>query len=401
MSLVQTADHLPEAQAVDLDASSKIELVLWDSLSAADNEWTSFEKEAVHSVFQRYEWLASWQEHVGQASGVKPLIAVGRSQGRTVFLWPLGCRQRGPFTIASWLGAENTNYNVGLWDPAYFESASKSEIEALFRRIGSEAGIDAFRLTNQPKTWLQQQHPLQQFSSSISCSTSYATELSSDFSAFVSAKRSKNARKKLNKKLRRLEEAGPVEFSRATTSDDVQQALDALVEQRGHRERLAGIPSIYSSQSFRNFTLSLLLKNLDLKQPAKEIYALKVGGIIRATYIGGAQGDRYSCYANSFRDDELTRYSPGTHLLMYVFERAIGAGYKTLDMGIGEESYKTEWCTPEDLFDTTIPISALGYPYAVMHKGKNSMKRFIRSSPRAWNAVRIMRKTMCRLGITC
>lgn len=401
VSLAQTADQLPTLQVTDLDVSSNIELILWDSLSDAALEWRQFETHAVHSVFQRYDWLASWQEHVGSAYGIRPLVAVGKNHGRTVFIWPLGLRKRGPLSVASWLGAKNTNYNVGLWDPAYFESATKSEIGSLLRRIGKDAGIDAFRLTNQPKLWMDAPHPFCQFASSVSCSTSYVTNLPDDFAAFVSEKRSKSARKKLAKKLRRLEEAGPVEFSRARTPEAAEEALDALIEQRTNRQQMAGIPSVYSCDAFCKFTRSLLLENLQKQQPAKEIFSLRVGGVIRATYIGGAQGNRYSCYANSFRNDDLTRFSPGTHLLMHVIERAIKDGYNTLDMGIGEESYKIDWCSPEDLFDTTVPISTLGHPYAVIHKWKSSIKRFIRSSPWAWNAVRVVRKTMCRLGFGC
>ncbi len=401
VSLAETADHLSTSQMPDLDMSSNVELMLWDSLSDAAAEWRRFEAQAVHSVFQRYDWLANWQEHVGSAYGIRPLVVAGKIRESTAFIWPFGLHRRGPLCVASWLGAQNTNYNVGLWDPTYFASASTLKIETLLRRVGKDVGIDAFRLTNQPKMWLDTPHPLCQFASNVSCSTAYVTTLPGDFATFVSEKRSRSARKKLAKKLRRLEEAGPVEFSKASSPRDAEEALDALVEQRTLRQRRAGIPSVYNCDAFRKFTLSLLLENLQKQQPAKEIYTLKVGGIIRATYVGGAQGSRYSCYANSFRDDDLTRFSPGTHLLMHVIEQAIKDGYGTLDMGIGEESYKTDWCSAEDLFDTTVPISACGHPYAVMYKGKNALKRFIRSSPWAWNAVRIMRKGMCRLGFGC
>ena len=59
-------------------------------------DWRGFEPHADCTVFQSFDWLASWQRHIGVRNGVRPAIVVGRDgAGGILFLLPLSVRAAG------------------------------------------------------------------------------------------------------------------------------------------------------------------------------------------------------------------------------------------------------------------------------------------------------------------
>src|SRR6478672_9494677 len=64
-------------------------LAIHDDLAAVEEEWRRFEAGADCTVFQTFDWLACWHEHVGRRNGVCPAIVVGRRDSVTLLLLPL------------------------------------------------------------------------------------------------------------------------------------------------------------------------------------------------------------------------------------------------------------------------------------------------------------------------
>ena len=68
---------------------------IFSELGAVEAEWRQFERTADCTAFQTFDWLATWQKHVGERRGARPVIAVGRfAEGDIAFIVPL-CLMRG------------------------------------------------------------------------------------------------------------------------------------------------------------------------------------------------------------------------------------------------------------------------------------------------------------------
>ena len=58
-----------------------IRLSVHEDLTAIEREWREFEQRADATVFQTYEWLATYQRHIGARRGVRPAVVIARDLG--------------------------------------------------------------------------------------------------------------------------------------------------------------------------------------------------------------------------------------------------------------------------------------------------------------------------------
>ena len=349
-------------------------------------------------VYQGLRWLELWHEHVGRATISRLAVVVGKRDGKTVFIWPFGIWRAGPLKIARWLGGKFNNYNLGLWCPAEIAAITEDEMRRALGDIARQAGIDSFELLNQPETWEGFENPFARISRQPSPSNSFVMDLEPDFGALHERRRSSRSRRTLRRKREAMAEAGEIRFIHARDEATVVRIVDALVEQRNDRAADAGIPSVFAQAGAMEMTRDALLDGLHARNgaPCLEAHALEVGGIIRATYVGGVHRGRYSCLLNSFREDELTPSSPGEQLLVDVVEYCCRAGMTQLDLGIGEARYKEAWCEPDPLFDSFAAMSVAGRVHAGFHELRQSVKRAIKANPVLWAAVRKARQLRSR-----
>ncbi len=189
-----------------------------------------------------------------------------------------------------------------------------------------------------------------------------------------------------------LGDGGPHIF-RGTDEATIERIVDVLVEQRNARAVTSGILSVFVVPGVRDLYRDVLIDSLSATSgPLAEAHALEVDGIIRATYIGGTHHGRDSCHLNSFREDELKNATPGEQLLLDVLKCCCERGLTQLDLGIGEMSYKVSWCKPDPLFDSSLPMTALGRLHALLAETKQSVKRSIKANPLLWKTILKLRR---------
>ena len=110
-----------------------IRLAVYEDLSAIERDWRGFEPHADCTVFQSFDWLASWQRHIGVRNGVRPAIVVGRDgAGAILFLFPLSVRAAGFARELAWLGSELCDYNTPLLAPAFSERFNRTRFLSLW-----------------------------------------------------------------------------------------------------------------------------------------------------------------------------------------------------------------------------------------------------------------------------
>ncbi len=88
----------------------------------------------------------------------------------------------------------------------------------------------------------------------------------------------------------------------------------------------------------------------------------------------------------------MLKNSPGLVLIREIIEQICAdPEVSVLDLGLGEERYKTGWTSPEELCDSRIAVSAKGKIYAGAQVAKTRLKATIRNSDRLWSLVRKIR----------
>src|SRR5690348_1312994 len=66
---------LPVAASPPLAASeSVVAFEVQGELAAVESEWRDFEARADCTVFQSFDWVAAWQQHIGAPRGTVPVI---------------------------------------------------------------------------------------------------------------------------------------------------------------------------------------------------------------------------------------------------------------------------------------------------------------------------------------
>ncbi len=355
---------------------------------------------AAASPYQSPDWVLPWIETIGAAADISPLIVVARGQdGTALALLPFGLLRRSWFTIAVFLGARDSNFNMGLFRPG--QAWSRVALQDLLNRAAaaSPLRVDAFVLTNQPFGWDDVVNPFSLLDHQPSPSFAYKGALTPNADQWLRGRLSREGRKKLRQKLKKLQAIGPVSTRRAETPDEIVEALDAFVEQRLARNRSFGLPAddLVPLRRFLDRVTGPHTRFGPSAAPV-EFYALRCGGRVIATFGGTRRGRRFSGMLMSFAaDPDLAKTSPGDLLLCEVLKLHCAEGLEVLDLGIGEARYKAAYCPDvELLFDCVLPLTARGRLYAATERLRLSTKRAIKQSAWAWPLVQRLRRVSRR-----
>src|ERR1039457_318121 len=155
------------AQARSLAALGDIRITVHEDLSAIEQDWRAFEPQADCTVFQSFDWLATWQRLIGVRNGVRPAIVVARDGAGTIlFLLPLAIRPAGFARELTWLGSELCDYNAPLLGATLSTRIEARRFMALWENIARclqdnpRLHYDSIILTKMPETVGAQQNPM-------------------------------------------------------------------------------------------------------------------------------------------------------------------------------------------------------------------------------------------------
>lgn len=359
--------------------------------------WRTFERTALCTPYQRCDWLRLWQEHIGVVSGIAPFVVTVRDRERQlVAILPFGIYRRGPVRIAGWLGDRHMNYFMGVFSRR--ASVDRLDWPAVMNAVARAAGIDVFVLQNQPAQWRGQPNPIQLPGSRRSPSPAFSAELASDFQTFVDSRSGGRWKRQLRSKAAKLENAGVVEMGRAESPDIARTVLESYFVQKAVRLARQGIPDPFSTPHVQAF-FRAVLDEQDHAAPLLELYSLKVDGEVVAVYGGSAHRGHFSTSICSIAETGVHQFSPGEQLLRHMIGDRIARADRSLDLGIGASRTKTHWSDGRDeLFDTLVPVTALGsiaaYTTSVLLAAKTSIKE----NPKLWESYSRLRKWRSKSG---
>lgn len=371
---------------------SPIALTVFEDLSAIEPDWRRFEQHADCTVFQTFDWLSTWQQHIGARHGVRPAIVVGRDAvGGIVFLLPLSTRSSGFARELTWLGTELCDYNAPLLAADFLSLVDAEQFKQLWRSIEqhlqSEPRLryDLVRLEKMPATVRAQANPMLALGVTLNPSGAYATPLAESWDAFYAAKRSSTTRRRDRTKRNRLAEAGEIRLVTPESASGTLATLSVLMEQKARSFARMGVANLFARPGYADFYRAIASD--PRTRHLVHVSQLEVGPEIAAANIGLTFRDTYYHLQASYSDGDLARFGPGAAHLHDLLRYAIEHRFKTYDFTIGDERYKLDWCDgAQVLYDHISVATWRGALVVAPVVGAQKIKRYIKQTPLLWNA---------------
>jgi CelD/BcsL family acetyltransferase involved in cellulose biosynthesis len=374
-------------------ARSDIRLALHEDLAAVEQDWRAFEQTADGTVFQSFDWLSIWQQHIGVRKGVVPVIVTGRDgDGRLLFLLPLGLEDGGLARRLTWLGTELCDYNGPLLAPDFATRVDAARFAQLWQDITARLQshprlrFDLVDLDKMQDVVGSQRNPFIGLGVAPHANGAYLTHLNGDWEAFYKDKRSSATRRRDRTKRKKLGEFGEVRFV-TPAAGDVAATLETLMQQKSKAFAAMGVVDMFALPGHREFYQALAAR-----REFVHVSRLDVGAQTAAANLGMVFRGSYYHLLASYDGGELSKYGPGAahmhDLLRYAIEQGCGA----FDFTIGDERYKQEWCDRQiTLFDHVSAATLRGVPAALRSYAVGRTKRWIKQTPAVWDAVYKMR----------
>src|SRR5450631_1542617 len=373
-------------------ALGDIRITVHEDLSAIEQDWRAFEPHADCTVFQNFDWLATWQRLIGVRNGVRPAIVVGRDgTGTILFLLPLAVSSAGLARELTWLGSELCDYNAPLLAATFSARIDAKHFMALWETIARclqdnpRPHYDFIKLEKMPETVGAQQNPMRYLGGTMTPSGAYLTHLTGDWETFYVAKRSSATRRRDRTKRKRLGELGEVKFVNPASDGEILRALDTLMAQKARSFARMGVGNLFAKPGNAEFYRALA------SDPATRhlvhVSRLDVGATAAAVNLGLIYRDCYYHLLASYDDGDVSRFGPGAAHLHDLLHYAIERGLHIFDFTIGDERYKRDWCDTElKLYDYIAPATWRGALVAMPMLAALRLKRWIKQTPVLWNA---------------
>lgn len=361
------------------------------------DEWRAFEQIAEGTAFQTFEWLSTWQRHIGRRLAVTPVIAIGRfADGRTALIAPLALDRRWSTRRLCWLGQELCDYNAPLLARDFGQRIAADRFLASWRELQQrlqsdpELRYDWIEFEKMPQTVGVQTNPFTYLGVTSNANSAHITQLGGDWESFYRDKRSSATRRRDRTKRKRIEAFGATRFATVVEPDDVRGTLDVLWKQKKRIFAHKGIGDMFARPGYREFFADFAT-NAQSRHMA-HVSRLDVGESCGAANFALVFGDCYYHVLSSYCGGELTRFGPGTVHLRDLLAYAIKRGLRLFDFTIGDENYKLEWSDLRlQLYDFSAAANLSGWPMHRASMVRRRIKRFIKQTPVVWHWVSRLR----------
>jgi CelD/BcsL family acetyltransferase involved in cellulose biosynthesis len=347
-------------------------------LDRAEPIWRGLEAPTQFSTpYQRFDLLANWQRQVGAHENSTPFIVIAyNGEGRPLLLLPLALSHQHGVRIARFMGGKHTTFNMGLWDKDFAGEATAADLAVLLSGIGGQSGADLLALTQQPERWRDIANPfagLPKQSSVNDCPV-----LTMVPGAEPTGRISNSFRRGLKSKERKLQSPG-YRYHVADTDAEIERLLDWFFRVKPLRMAAQKLPNVFAEPGVENFIRKTCLTRLAGGGRTIDIHVLECEAEVIALFAGVADSDRFSMMFNTYTMSGHSRHSPGLILIRNIIDHYGERGYRALDLGIGSDEYKRQFCkNDEPVFDSFIPLSARGRLAGLAVSGANRAKRIVK-----------------------
>jgi CelD/BcsL family acetyltransferase involved in cellulose biosynthesis len=389
----------PVAGVETRSSASRIALVkILHDMGEAEAIWRELEQpEQLTTPYQRFDFQAAWQKHVGAQEGLRPFIVVAYdADHRPLLLLPLAVGYENGMRIAKFLGGKHVTFNMALWRRDFAASVTAADLDVVMRAIRAHSeAVDVLALTRQPRRWGDLSNPFALLPHQASVND---CPLMTMVPGTPPAERISNSfRRRLKGKERKLQSLPGYRYTLASDDADIKRLLDAFFSIKPLRMAEQKLPNVFAHPGIEAFLREACLAPLAGGGHAIDIHALECNDEVIAIFAGVADGHRFSMMFNTYTMSGNARYSPGLILMRNIVDCYAARGYTSLDLGIGSDDYKRLFCKgDEPIFDSFLAVSIRGRLAVPALSSLAHAKRLVKQTPVLMQFVQMLRGILHR-----
>ena len=345
----------------------------------------------LHAPPQSPDWIDAWARNCN----ADILCLTWAMEGRTRLAICLEVVPGGMIRTARIVGGSHANGSFPALVDQHSTELDRLDIDALAAAVRTvRPDVDLLMMERFVPRLEGVENPLWPLRSWQSPDPALAIDLSPGFDGVLARASGKRKRKKHRSQIRKFEAAGGFRRIAATGRDDAERLLDAFFGMKSARFAAMGIADTFGDPAVRAFFKELFGNAAETEaRPDFLLQALEVGGIVRAVTGSSRSPTSIVCDFAAIAEDELSAASPGDFLFFENIREACENGLAIFDFSVGDEGYKRQWCDIETFqFDVAVPLTAKGRLAVAWRHGLVGAKRFVKSNPRLWNAVKTLRR---------
>ena len=363
--------------------SSRIAAVdIFSDIDQAETVWRSLENQRhLSTPYQRFDFLRPWQQNVGAREGLRPLVVVAYDRDRVpLLLLPLVLKQSWGVRSVHFMGGKHATFNMAIWNRDFAAVASRADLDVVFAAIHEREGVDVLAFHQQPLTWQDLPNPMALLPHQTSANDCPVMTMVPG--APETTRISHSMRQRLKTKERKLKALPGYRYQLAVSDTDVKRLLDAFFRIKPLRMAEQKLPNVFAEPGVEDFIRDAGMTPRVDGGRVIEIHALENDGEVIALFAGVADGYRFSMMFNTYTVSAISRYSPGLILIRHIIDHYAEHGYRTLDLGIGSDSYKKLFCkADEPIFDCFVSLGPRGSAAATAMSAANRTKRLVKRNP--------------------
>src|ERR1700744_1545090 len=297
-----------ESQAAKVTASSTTSHIasidVFRDLAEVEPIWRALEdRQHLSTPYQRFDFLASWQRHVGQREQTVPLIVVARdAEGRPLLLLPLALKREHGIRTARFMGGKHATFNMALWNRDFAKVATADDLDTLIAAVKSQAQLDVLSLHQQPLRWHDLANPMAMLPHQASVNDCPMTTM--EPGAAPTARISNSLRRRLKTKERKLQSLRGYRYYVATDDADIKRLLDWFLCVKPLRMAEQKLPNVFADPGVEDFIRDACMTRVNGGGRAIDIHVLECDEEVIALFAGVADGYRFSMMFNTYTMSE-------------------------------------------------------------------------------------------------
>ncbi len=367
---------------------SPIRVEVFERFEDAEPRWRHYQGRFDHYVYQTFDWISHWHEHIGGRRGISVCLVDIRGVDDTPLAFlPLGIEKRWLGSALIWLGGDIADYHGPILTPegsVALDTKALDHLWAILRReIPSLTHADFKR---QPAKIGGLVNPFAKVGRKAEEQLALSTKLTEDWTRYYAAKRGKKTRHNDRRKRRRLESMGTLSFAIASTPEEIDTQVTAMLEQKNRYVMRLGQTNNLLQRGQADF-----LKQLTMSRTIDQttiLCALNLDDDILAVQWGIVHRGRLYSIIASYDDGPLSRLSTGDILLRELLAWCFDNEVDVVDFTCGDEPYKLAWCDQSlDLQDRLLPLSPFGHAAVITKLFATRIRHWAGSSPALRSAV--------------
>jgi CelD/BcsL family acetyltransferase involved in cellulose biosynthesis len=386
------------AEVTNCSKASRISRVeILSDLVQAEAIWRGLEGPQHFSTpFQRFDFLAPWQQKVGERKGLQPFIIVAYdADRRPLLLLPLALCQKYGIRTACFMGGKHATFNMALWDGDFAATVTPGDLHALMSAIRKQSRADVLALTQQPTRWRDAPNPMALLPSQASVNDCPLMLIAPG--APTETLIDPALRRELKSKERKLRKLSGYRYHVASGSTEIKRLLDWFFRLKPLRMTKQKLPNAFAEPGIEDFLYAACTAPIASGGHVIDIHAIECDEEVIAIFAGVSDGQRFSTMFNTYTMSDNSRHSPGLVLLRNIVDHYAELAYRAFDLGVGTDGYKKLFCkSDEPIFDSFIPLSARGNVAARAMSGVHRAKHLVKHHQALFYIAQRLRTTLYR-----